>query len=449
MPAVRTPKLSNLVRSREPGSVSAKLARRHASALTCTERVRGPSSSQKKMPCHVPSASSPSSRERDQHLRPHQGRADVRRGVLLALLDVLPAPAFGGDLLQRHLEVAGDQRIGVLVDRQPRRRVRARRRARAEPVRPADGRPHLGRDVEQLGVPLRLDRQRPHGVRILGAMSDRWTLDPRDRRAPRPRRPVHRRPRRGVLPPLRGTEGQPRRRAGLRALRGADEARDGEGDARVRRPSCGASPARAILGNLTRAAPGARSRSDEAALEATVDGEHDPVPDAARRRCRTSPTATSGSALEETRLRLLDEHLNPVYLEAAEIDRDAVRQLGAPELLRALQELRLPPRRARRRVPRRSSTRPRSSGSARATGSSARGSASACRTPGRGMCRASSARPSSISSIRRTACCRRSSRRSATSASTCTRRATSTSTSRAGRRSRRARSARRSRCLVA
>ena len=34
--------------------------------------------------------------------------------------------------------------------------------------------------------------------------------------------------------------------------------------------------------------------------------------------------------LEEARLRLLDEHLNPVYLEAAEIDRAAVRQLDAP-----------------------------------------------------------------------------------------------------------------------
>ena len=34
--------------------------------------------------------------------------------------------------------------------------------------------------------------------------------------------------------------------------------------------------------------------------------------------------------LEEARLRLTDEQLNPVYLEAARIDRDAVQQLGAP-----------------------------------------------------------------------------------------------------------------------
>src|SRR3954453_2126882 len=44
--------------------------------------------------------------QRDQQLRPHQRRADVRRRVLLSLLDVLPSPALGRDLLERHLEVA-------------------------------------------------------------------------------------------------------------------------------------------------------------------------------------------------------------------------------------------------------------------------------------------------------------------------------------------------------
>ena len=42
------------------------------------------------------------------------------------------------------------------------------------------------------------------------------------------------------------------------------------------------------------------------------------------------PDRDKRRALEESRIRLLDEHLNPIYLEAAEIDRDAVRQLGAP-----------------------------------------------------------------------------------------------------------------------
>src|SRR5919202_4324367 len=34
--------------------------------------------------------------------------------------------------------------------------------------------------------------------------------------------------------------------------------------------------------------------------------------------------------LERMRVRLTDEHLNPVYLDAARIDREAVAQLGAP-----------------------------------------------------------------------------------------------------------------------
>jgi hypothetical protein len=42
------------------------------------------------------------------------------------------------------------------------------------------------------------------------------------------------------------------------------------------------------------------------------------------------PDRDTRRRLEEARLRLLDEHLNPVYLEAAEIDRAAVRRLDVP-----------------------------------------------------------------------------------------------------------------------
>ena len=48
----------------------------------------------------------------------------MRRPVLLALLDVLPAPALADDPLERQLEVASDERVDVLVDRQTGRRVR-------------------------------------------------------------------------------------------------------------------------------------------------------------------------------------------------------------------------------------------------------------------------------------------------------------------------------------
>jgi hypothetical protein len=83
-----------------------------------------------------------------------------------------------------------------------------------------------------------------------------------------------------------------------------------------------------FLGNLTREHQ-ARAAAVEASLETTIDGEKIPYrmlpvaianePDRDRRR-----------RLEAERVRLLDEHLNPVYLEAHAIDRGAVSQLGSP-----------------------------------------------------------------------------------------------------------------------
>ena len=83
-----------------------------------------------------------------------------------------------------------------------------------------------------------------------------------------------------------------------------------------------------FLGNLTRAHQ-ARLASVEAELEATVDGETIPYR-MLRVAMSNEPDRDKRQRLEETRVRLLDEHLNPVYLEAAEIDRDAVVQLDAP-----------------------------------------------------------------------------------------------------------------------
>jgi len=82
------------------------------------------------------------------------------------------------------------------------------------------------------------------------------------------------------------------------------------------------------LGNLTREHQ-AKTAEVEASLEATVDGKTIPY--------RMLRVAMSNEAdrdtrkrLNDERLRLLDEHLNPVYLDAVEIDRDAVRALEAP-----------------------------------------------------------------------------------------------------------------------
>jgi hypothetical protein len=83
-----------------------------------------------------------------------------------------------------------------------------------------------------------------------------------------------------------------------------------------------------FLGNLTREHQ-ERIAHVESELEATIDGETVPY--------RMLRVALANEAdrdrrqrLEQTRVRLLDEHLNPVYLDAARIDHEAVRQLGAP-----------------------------------------------------------------------------------------------------------------------
>jgi hypothetical protein len=83
-----------------------------------------------------------------------------------------------------------------------------------------------------------------------------------------------------------------------------------------------------FLGNLTRAHQ-ARAAAVEASLETTVDGEQVPY------RMLRVAIANEGDRdrrrrLETERVRLLDEHLNPVYLEAHAIDRDAVTHLGSP-----------------------------------------------------------------------------------------------------------------------
>jgi hypothetical protein len=83
-----------------------------------------------------------------------------------------------------------------------------------------------------------------------------------------------------------------------------------------------------FLGNLTREHQ-ARVAKAEAELEATVDGEQVPYR-MLRVAMSNEPDRDKRKRLEEARLRLLDEHLNPIYLEAVQIDQEAVRRLFAP-----------------------------------------------------------------------------------------------------------------------
>jgi hypothetical protein len=83
-----------------------------------------------------------------------------------------------------------------------------------------------------------------------------------------------------------------------------------------------------FLGNLTREHQ-ARLARVEAELQASVDGETIPYR-MLRVVMSNEPDRDKRQRLEETRVRLLEEHLNPIYLDAVEIDREAVAQLGAP-----------------------------------------------------------------------------------------------------------------------
>ena len=83
-----------------------------------------------------------------------------------------------------------------------------------------------------------------------------------------------------------------------------------------------------FLGNLTRSHQ-AKAAEVEAALELTVDGETMPYR-MARVVMSNETDRDRRQRIDDQRIRLLDEHLNPLYLDAHRIDRDAIRELDAP-----------------------------------------------------------------------------------------------------------------------
>jgi hypothetical protein len=84
------------------------------------------------------------------------------------------------------------------------------------------------------------------------------------------------------------------------------------------------------LGGLTRGHQERLARA-ETELEVQLDGETIPYR-MLRVAISNEPDRDRRERLERARLALLDEQLNPLYLEAAEIDRDAVAQLGPPNV---------------------------------------------------------------------------------------------------------------------
>jgi hypothetical protein len=83
-----------------------------------------------------------------------------------------------------------------------------------------------------------------------------------------------------------------------------------------------------FLGNLTRSHQ-EKLAQVESELEVTLDGETIPFR-MLRPVIANEDDRDRRQRLEEARLRLTDEELNPVYLDADHIDREAVRQLGVP-----------------------------------------------------------------------------------------------------------------------
>lgn len=81
------------------------------------------------------------------------------------------------------------------------------------------------------------------------------------------------------------------------------------------------------LGNLTRSHQ-EKIAAAEAELEAVVDDESIPYR-MLRVALSNEPDRERRERIERERLRLLDEELNPVYLDAARIDREAVGALGS------------------------------------------------------------------------------------------------------------------------
>src|SRR5712691_924269 len=83
------------------------------------------------------------------------------------------------------------------------------------------------------------------------------------------------------------------------------------------------------LGNLAKSQE-ARVNELEATIAATVGGQTIPYR-MLRPTIANEPDRNKRRALEEARCELGDEHLNPIYLQAAAILRDAVPRLGADD----------------------------------------------------------------------------------------------------------------------
>ena len=277
---------------------------------------------------------------------------------------------------------SSERRVDVLVDRHAGGRVRHVDERGRGAVRPVERLLDLLRDVEQLRPPLGLKADLLHRRISYGAVPSETPTSPAS--STRIRAEADR-----FIAELdeeyylhyAGLKDTARARADLRAPPDADGARERAGARRARRrrppasASSGASRCEGYIGKLTR-----EHAEKRAAARGRARGHRrrrdDPVPDAApgdreRARPRAAASGSTARSWEAT-----EEHLNPIYLEALEVVRASLAELGAPNYVELYERFGFRARRARRPVPRPSSTRPRSSTRTRSTGRSASGSGS-------------------------------------------------------------------------
>ena len=292
-------------------------------------RFRGPSNSQKKMPCQVPERQ-PAVPERDEHLRAHQRRPNVGGGVLLARLDVLPPPVLADHALERGLEVARDGWIGVLVDGHARSRVWHEHERGGGAVRLAERGLDVARDLHELRLPLRLHRDLPQGNYPTTVPNPPATTQELDRirdRADRFIAELDQEYYEHFAGLKESFELAPiyERYADLTTLDTANAIGAAvDGDPHVRelwRFGC-----ENYLGALTRE-HSEKVAMLEATLEAEIDGDKVPFR-MLRPTLGNEPDREKRRAIDRVRTTMTEEHLNPVYLDAVRVHRRGLEELG-------------------------------------------------------------------------------------------------------------------------
>jgi hypothetical protein len=239
---------------------------------------------------------------------------------------VNPTPVVTDDLLERPLEIGDERRVDLLVDRDASRRVRDVDEHRG-PALTVDRLVDEVGDVDQLRAALGGDAELAHGAYPRDALA---TEAPTNRELDAFRDDADRfiaeldeeyylhlagHKETLELEPIYERHEELTRLETANRLQGAPT--------ELRRFAC-----ESYLGGLTRSHQ-EKLAEIESSLEANVDGEQVPYR-MLRVVMSNEPDRDRRERLERARLALLDEQLNPVYLDAAQIDREAVGKLGAP-----------------------------------------------------------------------------------------------------------------------